>query len=1113
MRNNLFSVLLIILFSTALYTASSQSYQMPSSGSQTISACSGTVYDPGGTSSYPNSCEGTLVINPATAGCKVNLSGSYQTESSFDYFYVYDGTTTSGTQLGYFTGTGTCDVTSNSGPLTIRFHSDGSVTYPGFELTVNCVGSCNCGGPFGVTANTGDNTVTISWSAGTGVTSYFVEYGPHGFTPGQGTRIHTNNLSYTFNGLNNGTEYDFYVWFDCGNDNQITTEIPTIVTATPNNYFLVPASGSTTVTTCDGQLLDNGGADNTYANSSNGYTIIYPENNTCVVHLEGNFDTESCCDHIYVYDGAGINGTLLAQYEGTGFANVSSTTGPLTVKFTSDGSVVKTGFAFDISCRGGCDCGGYPYGITVTQGTNGVILTWSAGLDPDVHNYIIEYGPSGFELGTGTVVVVGDTTYEVIGLTTYATYDFYIWYDCGDDGVITDESPALVSFCVPDAVACIDFSDWTNPAIIGTYGTFDNPYATVGIIDNGFTSSSSRHTIHYLNEPDPRTGNELHTVPPCELYSVRLGNWSTGAEAESIAYDWLVDTVEADILLLKYAAVLEDPGHSPEEQPRFDFEILDQNGNQIDPVCGYASFIANANLGWNVYNNSVLWKDWTNVGFDVSAYHGQTIRIRLTTYDCDQSGHYGYAYFTLNCKKGTITAETCGEMLSNTYTAPAGFNYNWYYGSDPTHSISTDQTCTIVVTGGEDLLYCHVSFIGNDNCGFELSTSLSARYPLALIDYEREECSYLYHMHNNSTISFDGETPNGTGDPCETAHWDFGDGTTSDLYSPDHEFPGPGTYEVTLIAGISQDECLDTISTTIVIVDNTPTINGVFSICRGESIDLSASGGSWYKWVENGDTIGTDPTIHLTPENTTTYTLISYAIDSCPASVTQEVIVLEPTETTVTGEVCQQQSYNQYGFSLGPQMVPGNFVHTRVTQNSAGCDSTITLNLTVKPLPNTYLGQDMNHCFADDGNLILSVPDADCDSYQWSNGETNQFISVNHGGTYSVTATRNGCTNEYEIIIKDICPINIYLPNCITPSDGDGINDVFQLSSTKDIEEFSIKIFNRWGKLIFMSDDPHFKWDGNVNGKIDINETYTYAIQYTTVYREKKIISGSITVL
>ncbi len=1112
MKQVLRSFGILICLISFIGTSFSQTYNMPSSGTTTITACSGTVYDPGGTGSYPNSCNSYMIINPETPGCRVTLSGTYYTESSFDYLYIYDGTSSSGTQLGYFSGSGTINVTSISGSLYLYFRSDGSVTYTGFELQVNCSGGCNCGGPSGLTISSSSHTINVSWSAGTGVSRYFVEYGPHGFTPGQGTRVSTTITSYTINNLTNGTEYDVYVWFDCNNDNVITTETPAVGSATPNTYIIVPYSGSTTVTACDGLLLDNGGATGDYSNSSNGYTIIYPATSTCVVHLEGPYNTESCCDHIYVYDGAGINGTLLAQYEGTGTASVSSTTGPLTVKFTSDGSVIRSGFGFDISCRGGCDCGGAPYGLQATQGTNGVIISWDAGLDPNVHSYIIEYGPAGFELGTGTQVVVNGTSYEVIGLTTYGTYDFYIYYDCGNDGVVTTENPALISFCVPDAVACIDFSDLHASNITCTYGSFSNPYATIGVIDNGYEAASSRHTIHSINATDPRTGDQLQTIPPCELYSVRLGNWNTGAEAESISYDWLVDTMEADILLLKYAAVLEEPGHSPSEQPRFDFEILDQNGNRIDPTCGYASFIASASLGWNVVGE-VLWKDWTNVGFDVSTYHGQNIRIRLTTYDCDQSGHYGYAYFTLNCKKRTITAETCGEMLTNTYTAPAGFVYSWYYENQPGNILSTEQSCTISVTGGHETLHCHVSFVGNPNCGFDLTTSLSARYPLASFEQERDGCTNIYHFTNTSTISFDGVTPSGTGEDCETAHWDFGDGGTSDDYNPDHEFPGPGTYTVTLISGISNDACQDTIVGVVDLLLNAPTIEGNFEICKGQETTLSANGGNTYEWLEDSVVIGTDANIRVSPEVTTTYTLNSIGSDSCAVTITQEVVVHDVSDTAFVDEVCQGDSYHRYGFNLGPRTAPGDFTHTQLYTNANGCDSTVTLSLTVKPLPNTSIGQNMNHCFTDDGNVVLTVPDADCDSYTWSNGEVTQFISVAQGGTYSVTATRNGCSSNHEITIQDICPFYIYLPNCITPSDEDGVNDVFRLSSAKDIMEFTITIYDRWGMLIYTSNDPNFYWDGTVNGKLKVNETYTYAISLTTTSKEKRMLKGIVTVL
>ncbi|MBO4645120.1 MAG: gliding motility-associated C-terminal domain-containing protein [Bacteroidales bacterium] len=1118
MKNNniLGMVALLWIMVMSMNHVVGQTYQIPTSGTTNVTGCSGIVQDPGGSGDYSNSCNGYLVITSDQTGCMPHISGSYNTESSFDYLYVYDGTTTSGTQLAYCTGTGTVDVTSTTGSLMLYFHSDGSVVRSGFDLNLTCSGGCGCGGPV-VTYSTSSGHILVNWNAATGVTHYFIEYGPHGFTPGNGTRTRVTGTSYNISGLTDGMQYDVYVWFDCGDDNQLTNEVGTMISATPNNIFFVPSSGNNSVTACNGILYDHAGPDGNYNNSCSGYTIIYPDEPTCVVHLEGSYNTESCCDHIYVYDGAGTGGTLLGQFQGTGTINVSSTTGPLTVQFTSDGSVVYSGFSLQFSCRGSCSCGGSPYGVTVVQGNTGVLVSWDAGLDPDVHNFIIEYGLSGFTPGTGTTVMTSDTSYELIGLTTLATYDIYIYYDCGGDNVITDETATIITFCVPDAVACIDFSDWSNPAITCTYGTFDNPYATVGVVDNGYASVESRHTINYINETDPRTNDELQTIPPCELYSVRLGNWNTNYEAESISYDFNVDTNNADILLLKYAAVLENPGHSTEEQPRFDFEILDQNGNQIDPTCGYASFIPGGpGMGdWHT-TGSLMWKDWTNVGFDVSAYHGQTIRVRLTTYDCDQGGHFGYAYFTLGCKKRTIVAETCGEMLSNTYTAPAGFAYQWYYEDQPGNIICTDQSCSVTVGSGHQNLHCHVSFIGNPSCGFDLMTSLTARYPLASFAPERDGCTWSFMMNNNSAVSDDGETPNDFFEPCESAHWDFGDGTTSDEYNPSHEFPGPGTYVITLISGLSQDACLDTTTFTVDLMGNYPVITGnpyYDAICKGDGTTLIASGGNTYRWYVGNELISENASVYVEPEQTTTYTLVSVGADNCEVTIEHELTVNPTSDSYLTDSICQGENYTLHGFSLPPQLSAGTFSPQIVLRNQYGCDSTVHLTLTVKPLPNTSLGRPFNHCFEDFGDAALLVPEANCDTYLWSSGATTQGISVSEEGTYSVTASKNGCENHGEITIYNVCPFNIYLPNCITPTNVDGINDVFKLPTTKDIAEFAIHIYDRFGKLVFSSTDPNFSWDGNINGKIMSNATYTYRIDLTTTGAEKRVIKGILTVL
>jgi hypothetical protein len=126
-------------------TATPGSYNMPVSGTVTLTLCDGIIYDDGGaTGSYSNNCSGTIVINPATAGnvVKVQGIGGFETEGNYDYLTIYDGPDNMGTQL--FTTQGNSsgtipECTSTTGPITLYFYSDYSGVYSGFALQVSCV--------------------------------------------------------------------------------------------------------------------------------------------------------------------------------------------------------------------------------------------------------------------------------------------------------------------------------------------------------------------------------------------------------------------------------------------------------------------------------------------------------------------------------------------------------------------------------------------------------------------------------------------------------------------------------------------------------------------------------------------------------------------------------------------------------------------------------------------------------------------------------------------------------------------------------------------------------------------------------------------------------------
>lgn len=146
MRRQFVIFLLLIWACTVGSVLAQSSYNVPESGSQTVSTCDAWIYDNGGENGdYSNYNEGYLVIYPGSGGGLVSVtSGTYSIETSYDYVEIYSGVGTNGLLLETLTGQNGVlghAVTSRdaSGALTIRFHSDGSIVKSGFALQVQCI--------------------------------------------------------------------------------------------------------------------------------------------------------------------------------------------------------------------------------------------------------------------------------------------------------------------------------------------------------------------------------------------------------------------------------------------------------------------------------------------------------------------------------------------------------------------------------------------------------------------------------------------------------------------------------------------------------------------------------------------------------------------------------------------------------------------------------------------------------------------------------------------------------------------------------------------------------------------------------------------------------------
>lgn len=637
-----------------------------------------------------------------------------------------------------------------------------------------------------------------------------------------------------------------------------------------------------------------------------------------------------------------------------------------------------------------------------------VVVTWTG----TSAQYCIEYrryGREKWSVQTG----IRDERFVIEGLDEGA-YDIRVRGVCND--VDTSAYTYRTSFGVyyPDR-HCINYVDLHGEDVVATYGTFSNPYANIGVYDTAFTDDPKywRHTINWdPDEYDPRTGGRLKIVPEEEVASVRLGNWNVGAEGESLSFFYTVDGENASILLLKYAVVLEDPNHGPADQPHFNLEILDEWGNLIDYTCGTADFYADSQRpGWNTFG-SVTWKDWTTIGLNLDAYDGERLEVRLTTRDCNWSGHFGYAYFTMGCAAAKIVSTSCGDDAQMSIAAPSGFAYEWFdkYDNPVPDSIKSEDGRTLLIDPSDTTTYrCHLTYIEEETCGFDLYSSARPRFPIAEFEwqYEPANCQNRVKFINKSHImtKFNNVTEHHYDQPCDEYEWDFGNGQVGSEKNPVVIFPNKGGFfNVVLYASIAEGRCVKDTSLIIFL----PSIGDKelridTTICEGGYIVFGPQyAGEEREYVNVWKTsAGCDSTVylnlHLSPQST----------EQLP-------------DTTICAEIpltIDGQTYKSHE--------SGKFY--RFYTNQYGCDSTLWMNVTVlDPILPEITVREMS----DSPNSgAIFIGGAGFDYYTVDGGEPQTADSITglNGGFYVLEFFNDfGCSVVREAAVSVCMPGWVY---------------------------------------------------------------------------------------
>jgi gliding motility-associated-like protein len=335
------------------------------------------------------------------------------------------------------------------------------------------------------------------------------------------------------------------------------------------------------------------------------------------------------------------------------------------------------------------------------------------------------------------------------------------------------------------------------------------------------------------------------------------------------------------------------------------------------------------------------------------------------------------------------------------------------------------------------------------------------------------------------------------------------------------------TYSVTVSDGVGT--CTDSITIQV----NNPQINAGsdLSVCEGETATLTATGADTYVWdngVVNGqpftpiidgyytvtgtDTLGCSNTVSvfldvlqptsstISPVSCDTYTAPDNEVYTNPGQYTAIIPNTAGCDSTITINLTVNNSNSgtdsktacdSYTWIDGNTYTASTNSPTFTLQNANGCDSVITLNLTINKLQGLNAGNDIAACQGD--NITLTASGAT--TYSWTGGAANGVAFVPPTGTtiYTVTGTDdNGCTATDAVsVLVEYC---LDIPGGISPN-GDNANDTWTITGLNQYPDAKVLVFDRWGQKVFSGDATNPTWNGTYEGKELPTADYYYIIE------------------
>jgi len=367
----------------------------------------------------------------------------------------------------------------------------------------------------------------------------------------------------------------------------------------------------------------------------------------------------------------------------------------------------------------------------------------------------------------------------------------------------------------------------------------------------------------------------------------------------------------------------------------------------------------------------------------------------------------------------------------------------------------------------------------------------------------------------------------------------------------------PGTYTVTTTDANGCSQTANAIVSEAVLVTAIPVAT---DICTGQNtiINAVATGGTpTYSFLWN--TAQTSQNITVSPSSNTSYTVIVTDINGCMDSSVVLIKVhpnpivnfnankkvgCEPLclafqdSSFITGGTNIQWLWNlgdgsaasnsqtfDHCYSNDSVRSPAFYNVTLTVTSDSGCSTTITKNnyITVYPNPNAAFSIQPETVTIAAPLISITDLSTGADFWNWNFGDMDtsslaypSFHNYKDTGTFVITlitSTQYGCvdTTRQTIVVEP--DFIFYIPNSFSPNDDD-INDTFSGKGVF-IFKYEMMIYDRWGNLIFYTDDINKGWDGKANHGTEMaqRDVYVYSIRVTDFKMRKHKYRGIVTLV